>query len=116
MTRVVRRGKRMRAGGGSANGDGGSAPAASLEPMPLTLEHAFRRIAGERGIPEGDLFTRLVEAGLVSQAEQGQGWAVKLLLESLCCGEPEESREAPLSAEAGRRIYEILLAERANDT
>jgi hypothetical protein len=83
--------------------------------MPLTVEHAFRRIAGERGLPEGDLFTRVVESGLVSQAEQGQGWAVKLLLESLTAESAEEEVAHPLSPEAGQRIYEILIQERAID-
>lgn len=116
MTRVSRKTKGTGAAGGRANGDGAQAPAPpSPPPMPLTVEHAFRRIAVERGQPEGELFTRVVEAGLVSQAEQGQGWAVKLLLESLTAAPAEEETIHPLSPEAGQRIYEILLQERGID-
>ena len=115
MTRVSRKPKGTGAAGGRANGDGAQAPAPSPPSMPLTVEHAFRRIANEREIAESELFTRVVEAGLVSQAEQGQGWAVKLLLESLAVVPPDEEAVHPLSPEAGQRIYEILLQERALD-
>lgn len=114
MTRVGRKAKGTGVAGGCANGDGAQAPAPS-PPMPLTVEHAFRRIADARGLAEGDLFTRVVEAGLVSQAEQGQGWAVKLLLETLTVAPADEEVARPLSPEAGQRIYEILLQERALD-
>lgn len=94
----------------AAQGNGAAAPAV---PAPLTIGAAFDSVAARRRLAPQELFTNVVEAGLVAQAEQGQGWAVKLLVDHLCeNASTDVEPDQPLSPAGGLRIYEIIRAER----
>ncbi len=82
------------------------------ETQALSLESAFLRVSERRGTTPSELFTSVIDSGLVAQAENGHGWAVKMLLDGLCGDGVSADPDPPLSPAAGLRIYEIVREEK----
>lgn len=101
--------KRSGAGGGRS----GARRPSKAHRQDLSVESSFERISARRGVTSAELFTDVIESGLVEPASQGQGWAVKMLVECLSASGPLSEPEQPLSPKAGKMIYEIVRSERA---